>query len=123
MPVGGPVDLAGAAVTSTIMLACGRQRTELSRAIATVARTLTAAAEFVGRFGDHIAHVHIRDAAPGNINLSVGNGQVDFARGLKALADAGYAGHFTLELETRDITNDQRPASTARAAQLISGLI
>ena len=121
------VDLAGAVGTSTIMLACGRQgtelRTELSRAIATVARTLTAAAEFVGRFGDHIAHVHIRDAVPGNINLSVGNGQVDFARGLKALADAGYAGHFTLELETRDITNDQRPAATARAAQLISGLI
>jgi sugar phosphate isomerase/epimerase len=121
------VDLAGADGTSTIMLACGRQgtepRTELSRAIATVARTLTAAAEFVGRFGDHIAHVHIRDAGPDNINLSVGNGQVDFARGLKALADAGYAGHFTLELETRDITNDQRPAATARAAQLISGLI
>ncbi len=91
------------------MLACGRRgtepRTELSRAIATLARTLTEAAEFVGRFGDHIVHVHIRDAAPGNINLSVGNGQVDFARGLKALADAGYAGHFTLELQTRDVTN------------------
>ena len=61
------VDLSGAVGTSTIMLACGRQgtelRTELSRAIATVART-HAAAEFVGRFGDHIAHVHIRDAVP-----------------------------------------------------------
>jgi sugar phosphate isomerase/epimerase len=121
------VDLSGGAVgTSTIMSACGRQgtelRTELSRAIATVARTL-AAAEFVGRFGDHIAHVYTRDAVPGNINLSVGNGQVDFARGLKALAAAGYDDHFTLELETRDITNDQRPAATARAAQLISGFI
>jgi sugar phosphate isomerase/epimerase len=118
------VDLAGAVGTSTIMLACGRQgtelRTELSRAIATVARTLTAAAEFVGRFGDHIAHVDIPDAVPGNINLSVGNGQVDFARGLKALAAAGYDGHFTLELQTRDITNGQRPAATA---QLISGFI
>ena len=121
------VDLAGAVGTSTIMLACGRQgtelRTELSRAIAMVARTLTAAAEFVGRVGDHNAHVHIRDAVPGNINLSVGNGQVDFARGLKALADARYAGHFTLELGTHDITNGQRPAATGRAAQLISGLI
>ena len=48
---------------------------------------------------------------------------VDFARGLKALADAGYAGHFALELETRDITNDQRPAATAAAAHLISNLI
>jgi sugar phosphate isomerase/epimerase len=121
------VELAGAVGTSTIMLACGRQgtelRTELSRAIAMVARTLTAAAEFVGRVGDHNAHVHIRDAVPGNINLSVGNGQVDFARGLKALAAAGYAGHFALERETRDITNGQRPAATARAAQLISGFI
>ena len=30
--------------------------------------------EFVDRFGPRIAHVHIRDAVPGNINLSVGNG-------------------------------------------------
>lgn len=79
--------------------------------------------DFVGRFGPRIAHVHIRDAVPGNINLSVGNGQVDFANGLKALADAGYAGHFSLELETRDITNDQRPAATVAAGQLISELI
>ena len=50
---------------------------------------------------------------PGNINLSVGNGAVDFGRGLKALADAGYHGHFSLELETRDITHDERPAAAA----------
>jgi sugar phosphate isomerase/epimerase len=79
--------------------------------------------DFVDRFGESIAHVHIRDAVPGNINLSVGHGSVDFARGLKALADAGYAGHFSLELETRDVTDDQRPAATAAAAQLISDLI
>ena len=79
--------------------------------------------EFVGRFGERIAHVHIRDAVPGNINLSVGRGEVDFGRGLKALADNGYAGHFALELETRDITDYQRPAATANAARLISDLI
>jgi len=79
--------------------------------------------DFVGRFGPYIAHVHIRDAVPGNINLSVGNGAVDFGRGLKALADAGYQGHFALELETRDITDQQRPAATTSAAQLISDLI
>jgi sugar phosphate isomerase/epimerase len=80
-------------------------------------------AEFIDHIAAHIAHVHIRDAVPGNINLSVGNGAVDFARGLKTLAHADYAGHFSLELETRDITNDQRPAATARAARLISHLI
>mgnify|MGYP000558882634 CR=1 FL=1 len=79
--------------------------------------------EFVDRFGPQIAHVHIRDAVPGNINLSVGNGAVDFGRGLKALAGAGYPGHFALELETRDLTHDERPAATTAAAQLISELI
>src|SRR5262245_33946575 len=79
--------------------------------------------DFVDRFGDRIAHVHIRDAVPDNINLSVGSGNVDFGRGLKALADKGYAGHFALELETRDITNHQRPAATANAARLITDLI
>jgi sugar phosphate isomerase/epimerase len=79
--------------------------------------------EFVDRFGGRIRHVHIRDAEPGNINLSIGRGRVDFAAGLKRLADGGYAGDFALELETRDITNDERPAATAAAAQLISELI
>ena len=79
--------------------------------------------DFVDRFAGRIAHVHIRDAVPGNINVSVGRGAVDFAGGLKALADTGYAGHFALELETRDITDDQRPAATAAAAQHISDLI
>jgi sugar phosphate isomerase/epimerase len=80
-------------------------------------------AGFVERFGSKITHVHIRDAVPGNINLSVGNGDVDFPFGLKALAHAGYTGHFSLELETRDITHDERPAATARAGRYISELI
>ena len=79
-------------------------------------------ADFVGRFGTRVAHVHIRDAVPGNINLSVGNGEVDFRHGLKALADAGYPGHFSLELETRDITHDERPVAAVHAGQLISEL-
>jgi sugar phosphate isomerase/epimerase len=79
--------------------------------------------DFVERTAGRIAHVHIRDAVPGNINVSVGRGAVDFAKGLRALAEAGYPGHFALELETRDITDDQRPAATAEAAQLISDLI
>ena len=49
------VNLAGAVGTSTIMLPCGRQgtepRTELSRDIATVARTLTASRRFRQRSG------------------------------------------------------------------------
>ncbi|BBE24604.1 hypothetical protein MN0502_34870 (plasmid) [Arthrobacter sp. MN05-02] len=79
--------------------------------------------EFVTIFHNRIRHVHIRDAVPGNINLSVGNGQVDFASGIDALIACGYTGHFALELETRDVTADQRPQATASAAAYISQLI
>ncbi|HEX2247336.1 MAG TPA: sugar phosphate isomerase/epimerase [Arthrobacter sp.] len=79
--------------------------------------------DFINRFHERIAHVHLRDAVPGDINLSIGNGQADFAAGLKALADKGYTGHFSLELETRDVTNNARPAAAARAAAAITSLI
>ena len=69
--------------------------------------------EFLDRCGDRIAHVHIRDAVPGNINLSSARPR-RLRRRPQALAAAGYAGHFALELETRDVTNDERPAATAQ---------
>jgi sugar phosphate isomerase/epimerase len=84
---------------------------------------------FVDLFGERIKHVHLRDAvpatdnAPGNINLSIGNGQADFASGLSKLRDAAYTGHFSLELETRDVTHDERPAAAAKAASFITDLI
>jgi len=79
--------------------------------------------EYLARHEGRIAHVHLRDAVPGNINLSIGNGQADFAAGLRALAAQGYEGHFSLELETRDITHGERPAAAAKAASFITDLI
>ncbi|MBD1542641.1 sugar phosphate isomerase/epimerase [Arthrobacter sp. IA7] len=79
--------------------------------------------EYLARHEGRIAHVHLRDAVPGNINLSIGNGQADFATGLRGLAQQGYTGHFSLELETRDITHDERPAAAAKAASFITDLI
>lgn len=79
--------------------------------------------QFVTLFADRIRHVHLRDASPGNIHHSIGNGAVNFAAGITALHDAGYTGHFTLELETRDLTDEQRPAAAARAAALIGPLL
>ncbi len=58
-----------------------------------------------------------------NINLSIGNGHADFAAGLRELAASGYAGHFSLELETHDVTHDERPAATAKAASYITDLL
>lgn len=85
--------------------------------------------DFAERFGNRISHVHLRDALPGtenqpgNINLSIGNGRADFTAGLAALRNAGYSGHFSLELETRDVTHQERPAAAAKAASFISDLI
>ena len=44
------------------------------------------------------------------------------AGAIEALAAAGYRGHFALELETRDVTHDERPAAATKAAELISEL-
>jgi sugar phosphate isomerase/epimerase len=88
---------------------------------------ITAAGEdvhaYLDRHQGRISHVHLRDAVPGNINLSIGNGAADFAGGLKRLAAEGYAGHFSLELETRDVTHGERPAAAAKAASFITDLI
>ena len=79
--------------------------------------------EYLRRHEGRITHVHLRDAVPGNINLSIGNGQADFAAGLRALAAQGYTGHFWLQLETRDIEHGERPAAAAKAASFITDLI
>jgi sugar phosphate isomerase/epimerase len=177
------VDLAQAVGTSTIMLPCGRQgiepRTELSRDIDTVARTLTAAADFVNakglnllveaphsrrlcatverlemlyealgespvgavldfshvvasgddevdavrRFDGRIGHVHLRDAVLGDINLSIGRGKVNFPAAIDALTSSGYQGHYSLELETHDISDAERPAEAGRAGRYITSLL
>ncbi|MFC4223780.1 sugar phosphate isomerase/epimerase family protein [Lysinibacter cavernae] len=78
--------------------------------------------EFVELFGDRITHVHLRDAEPGYIHHSIGNGQVDFAATIAALDGIGYSGKYSLELETRDTENDNRAAAARVAAETISTL-
>jgi sugar phosphate isomerase/epimerase len=177
------VDLAQAVGTSTIMLPCGRQgtepRTELSRDIATVARNLTAVADFVNaaglnllveaphsrrlcatversqmlyealgespvgavldfshvvasgddevdavrRFDGRIGHVHLRDAVLGDINVSIGRGKVNFPAAIDALTTSGYQGHYSLELETHDIEDADRPTEAGRAGRYITSLL
>ncbi|WP_114559414.1 sugar phosphate isomerase/epimerase family protein [Desertihabitans aurantiacus] len=79
--------------------------------------------EAVRAFGGRIAHVHLRDAVPGDIHLSIGRGAVDFAAALAALDRAGYTGHLSLELETRDVTEEQRPAAAVAAGRAITTLL
>jgi sugar phosphate isomerase/epimerase len=79
--------------------------------------------QFVQLAGDRIRHVHVRDAEVGYIHHSVGKGQVDFADTVSALREIGYAGKFSLELETRDVSNEERPQAALQAGQYISSLL
>jgi sugar phosphate isomerase/epimerase len=78
--------------------------------------------QFVAAFGDRIVHVHLRDAGPGYIHHSIGRGDVDFAATYGALTAIGYPGHSALELETRDVSNEERPGAAAAAATYITEL-
>lgn len=79
--------------------------------------------EFVRRLGDKITHVHLRDAEPGYINHSIGNGTVDFADAVAALSEIGYDGAYSLELETRDVANEDRAETALQAGRYISSLL
>ena len=77
----------------------------------------------VRRIDGRIGHVHLRDAVLGDINLSIGRGKVNFPAALDALATSGYQGHYSLELETHDIKDAERPAEAGRAGRYITSLL
>lgn len=77
---------------------------------------------FLDSFADRTRHVHLRDAEPGYIHHSIGRGTVDFADLLASLDEHGYRDGLALELETRDVENDERPAAALAAAQYITEL-
>lgn len=79
--------------------------------------------DFIREWGAEVTHVHVRDAVRGNIHLSVGNGNVDFKAGIAALGEIGYTGKYSLELETRDVDDDDRPRAARAAGEYISALL
>jgi sugar phosphate isomerase/epimerase len=79
--------------------------------------------EAVRRLDGRIGHVHFRDAVLGDINLSIGRGKVNFPAAIDALTASGYQGHYSLELETHDISDAERPAEAGRAGRYITSLL
>ncbi|MDA7979334.1 MAG: sugar phosphate isomerase/epimerase [Pirellulales bacterium] len=64
--------------------------------------------DYIGRFGNQIAHVHARDATRDarslrGVETTLGRGEVDFPVLLAALEEVGYQGYLTLE---RGFSND-----------------
>lgn len=80
-------------------------------------------AEWVRATAHRAEHVHLRDARAGEINLSIGAGEVDFAALVDALRAEGYDGSFALELETHDVSDTDRPQATAAARDYVTSLL
>ncbi len=62
-----------------------------------------------------VRRVHLRDAVPGNLNLGLGRGAVDFRGVFAALEAGGYRGVYVLELETHDVEEHEREADARRS--------
>lgn len=75
------------------------------------------------RRADRIERVHLRDAVPGNLNLGIGRGQVDFAGTIAALEAGGFTGSYILELETHDVDEQDREADAGRSREQIVAIL
>lgn len=71
--------------------------------------------EWLSSCAARVERVHLRDAVPGNLNLGIGRGQVDFPGVIAALEASGYRGSYILELETHDIAEEHREQDAARS--------
>ena len=72
---------------------------------------------------DRIEEVHVRDAVPGNLNLGLGRGAVDFAGVVNTLEARGYIGDYVLELETHDVAESEREADALRSYTMTLDLL
>ncbi|WP_432564246.1 sugar phosphate isomerase/epimerase family protein [Kineococcus sp. SYSU DK003] len=72
---------------------------------------------------DRVERVHLRDAVPGDLNLGIGRGQVDFRGVLDALEAGGFTGTYVLELETHDVQEEDREADAQRSWDEIVALL
>lgn len=93
---------------------------DVSHVVASDEDPLAWAKSLAGR----IERVHLRDAVPGNLNLALGAGVVDFDALVRRLESQGFTGTYILELETHDVAEEDREQdvrrSHAEVAQLLS---
>lgn len=73
--------------------------------------------------GDRIERVHLRDAVPGDLNLSFGAGEVDLPALVRTLEAQDFTGTYILELETHDVAEEDREQDAARSHAEISQLL
>ncbi|TFH16515.1 MAG: sugar phosphate isomerase/epimerase [Lentisphaerales bacterium] len=58
----------------------------------------------VAEIREHLYHVHLRNGKPGNFNVPMSEGNVDFAELKRMLSDVGYKGYAAIEyISTLDL--------------------
>ncbi|WP_432523475.1 sugar phosphate isomerase/epimerase family protein [Kineococcus sp. SYSU DK006] len=75
------------------------------------------------RQAHRVERVHLRDAVPGDLNVGIGRGHVDFRGVLSVLETGGFAGTYVLELETHDIAEEEREADAQRSFDEVVALL
>ncbi|GAA1393918.1 sugar phosphate isomerase/epimerase [Luteococcus peritonei] len=80
-------------------------------------------AEWARGCHDRVERVHLRDAVPGDLNIGIGRGAVDFAEVIQVLEESGFAGSYILELETHDVQEADREADALRSRDQIVELL
>ncbi|WP_337061959.1 sugar phosphate isomerase/epimerase family protein [Kineococcus sp. G2] len=75
------------------------------------------------KHAQRVERVHLRDAVPGDLNLGIGRGDVDFRGVLGALEAGGFTGTYVLELETHDVEESEREADAQRSFDEIVALL
>ena len=78
---------------------------------------------WAGRQANRIERVHLRDAVPGNLNVGIGRGTVDFGGVIGELESHGFTGSYILELETHDVEESGREADAKRSFELITAVL
>lgn len=78
---------------------------------------------WAGAQAERIERVHLRDAVPGNLNVGIGRGTVDFGGVIGALESRGFTGSYILELETHDVAEQDREADAQRSLELVAGML
>jgi sugar phosphate isomerase/epimerase len=78
---------------------------------------------WAARHAARVERVHLRDAVPGDLNLGIGRGRVDFRGVLDALESGGFTGTYVLELETHDVEEEEREADAQRSWDEIVALL
>ncbi|WP_369070429.1 sugar phosphate isomerase/epimerase family protein [Kineococcus terrestris] len=75
------------------------------------------------RHAGRVERVHLRDAVPGDLNIGIGRGEVDFRGVLSVLESGGFTGTYVLELETHDVEESEREADAQRSYDEVVALL